>query len=204
MDRRLKLLELAKRFSFLIIEDDYDFHYNHSPLLPLASMDSYGHVIYCGSFSKNLSPSFRSGYIVANPRLIEIFAKIRLVVDRQGDHIKDNIIAELIENGSFKRYIRKSVVQYAKRRDTFSDLLKSELHNFIDFEVPLGGLAVWVKFLPEIDLDLLSKSCLKHNLYISNGQSHKYNDFNANAIRLGFASSNENNLKISIEILKWY
>ena len=204
LERRLKLLELANKFGFFIIEDDYDydFQYHQAPLLPLASMDRSGHVIYLGSFSKNLSPAFRSGYIVADPKLIEIFAKVRLVVDRQGDHIMDNTMAALIEDGTFKRYIRKSIVQYGKRRDILCDFLKAELHNFIEFDVPSGGLAVWVKFLPEIDLNLLSKNCLQHNLFISNGQAHKYDDFNANAIRLGFASSNEVELKISVGILK--
>ncbi|MCI0922746.1 MocR-like pyridoxine biosynthesis transcription factor PdxR [Sphingobacterium rhinopitheci] len=204
LDRRLKLLELANRFGFFIIEDDYDydFQYNQSPLLPLASMDHYGSVIYCGSFSKNLSPTFRLGYIVANPKLIELFAKVRLVVDRQGDHIMDNTIAELVEDGTFNRYIRKSIVQYAKRRDICCEYLNMKLNNFVDFEVPNGGLAIWVKFLPEINLNTLSKKCLKENLFISNGQSHKYDNFNANAIRLGFASSNEIKIKRSIEILK--
>ncbi len=204
LERRLKLLELATQFGFLIIEDDYDydFQYNSSPLLPLASMDRYGHVIYCGSFSKNLSPAFRLGYIVADPKLIELFAKVRLIIDRQGDHIMDNVMAELIVDGTFKRYIRKSIVQYAKRRDVFCNLLNSHLHNYVDFEKPKGGLAVWTKFSPEIDLNLLSKICLKHKLHISNGMAHKYDDYDENAIRLGFASSNEDDLKTAIQIIK--
>ncbi|MEJ2884765.1 hypothetical protein [Pedobacter sp. GR22-6] len=41
MDRRLELLRLAAEYGFIILEDDYDFdfHYKHRPLLPLASMD---------------------------------------------------------------------------------------------------------------------------------------------------------------------
>lgn len=204
LDRRLKLLELVKKYGFLIIEDDYDydFQYNHSPLLPLASMDRSGHVIYCGSFSKNLSPAFRAGYIVADPKLIDLFAKVRLVVDHQGDHIRDNTMAELIEDGTFKRYIRKSTVQYTDRRNIMCKALKSELQKFVEFEIPNGGLAVWVKFSPEIDLQLLSEKCQQYDLFISNGQSHKYDDFNVNGIRLGFASSNEVDLENAIGILK--
>ncbi len=204
LDRRLKLLDLAKKYGFFIIEDDYDydFQYSHSPLLPLASMDRSGHVIYCGSFSKNLSPAFRAGYIIADPKLIDIFAKVRLVVDRQGDHIMDNTMADLIEDGTFKRYIRKSTVQYNDRRDIMCKALKSELEKFVEFEIPNGGLAVWVKFSPKIDLQLLSENCQKNDLFISNGQSNRYEDFNVNGIRLGFASSNEVDIKKAIGILK--
>src|SRR5690606_38641363 len=65
MDRRLRLLELADRYGFIIFEDDYDFdyHYKHRPILPLASADQGGMVIYCGSFSKTFTPAFRLGYL---------------------------------------------------------------------------------------------------------------------------------------------
>jgi GntR family transcriptional regulator/MocR family aminotransferase len=46
--RRLELLNLASEFGFIILEDDYDydFHYDKSPILPLASADTNGMVIY--------------------------------------------------------------------------------------------------------------------------------------------------------------
>jgi GntR family transcriptional regulator/MocR family aminotransferase len=48
----LELLNLANEFGFIILEDDYDydFHYDKSPILPLASADTNGMVIYIGSF----------------------------------------------------------------------------------------------------------------------------------------------------------
>ncbi|MXV51174.1 aminotransferase class I/II-fold pyridoxal phosphate-dependent enzyme [Pedobacter sp. HMF7647] len=60
-DRRMRLLELAKKYRFAIIEDDYDFHYACSPVLPLASADYYGNVIYVGSLGKIIAPGIRIG-----------------------------------------------------------------------------------------------------------------------------------------------
>ena len=56
--RRMHLLELAQQYNFAIIEDDYDydFHYSHAPILPLASNDYGGNVIYIGGFTKLLHP----------------------------------------------------------------------------------------------------------------------------------------------------
>ncbi|WP_206366907.1 hypothetical protein [Sphingobacterium sp. SGL-16] len=61
--RRLELLRLANEYGFIIFEDDYDFdfHYNHRPLSPLASADEYRMVIYCVSFSKSFPQHFAWG-----------------------------------------------------------------------------------------------------------------------------------------------
>ncbi|RZJ89443.1 MAG: PLP-dependent aminotransferase family protein, partial [Chryseobacterium sp.] len=100
-DRRIALLQLAEKYGFIIFEDDYDydFHYENRPLLPLASADPSGMVIYSGSFSKVISPAFRVGYLVAPADLITTLSHLRRLVDRQGDTILENAIAELLQNG---------------------------------------------------------------------------------------------------------
>jgi GntR family transcriptional regulator/MocR family aminotransferase len=49
-ERRLKLLQLAKEYQFAIIEDDYDYDFQFEGLamLPMASSDANGMVIYLG------------------------------------------------------------------------------------------------------------------------------------------------------------
>ncbi len=58
--RRLQLLELARRNRFAILEDDYDneFHYQGRPVLPLASADQAGVVVYVGTPPRFSRPGF--------------------------------------------------------------------------------------------------------------------------------------------------
>lgn len=204
IDRRLELLKLANEYGFIIFEDDYDFdfHYKHRPLLPVASADDNGMVIYCGSFSKSFSPAFRLGYLVASENVVEHLSKVRILLDRQGDHILDNAMADLLNDGTIQRYLRKTLTVYEERRNHFCNLLQNEIGNVVDFSIPDGGMTVWTEFDKSINLEKLSQQAYIKGLYISDGKIHQYPTYNTNSIRLGFASSSMDNLTKSVEVLK--
>jgi GntR family transcriptional regulator/MocR family aminotransferase len=203
-DRRIELLRLAEQYGFIIFEDDYDydFHYLSKPLLPLASADKAGMVIYCGSFTKTISPAFRVGYVVASENVIRHLAMLRRIVDRQGDILLENAIAELVQNGIIQRYLRKAVRTYKQRRDVFCELLATRLGNYVQFQVPVGGMAVWTHFHPDIDLNIVTQKALAHDLYFSTGFRNDAAMPVLNATRLGFASSTPEELECCVEILK--
>ncbi|MBZ4036794.1 PLP-dependent aminotransferase family protein [Flavobacterium sp. 17A] len=204
IDRRLELLKLANEYGFIIFEDDYDFdfHYSNRPLLPLASADENGMVIYCGSFSKSFSPAFRMGYLAAPENVIEHLTNVRVLLDRQGDHILDNAMGEIINDGTVQRYLRKSLNIYQDKRDYFCSLLGSELGDFVNFSIPNGGMTVWTKFDTSINLEKLASKAYEKGLYFSDGKAHQYPNFNANGTRLGFASSSKEDLMKGVDILR--
>lgn len=204
ISRRLALLQLAREHGFIIFEDDYDydFHYKHRPLQPLASADENGMVIYCGSFSKSFSPAFRMGYLVAPANVIDHLARVRTMIDRQGDHIMDSAMAELLHTGIIQRYLRKATTTYKERRDIFCSLLNRELSHAVQFTVPEGGMSVWARFDKNIHLEQLAAEALSKGLYMSDGKAHQYPGIAPNALRLGFASSTPAQLEESVLLLK--
>lgn len=204
LDRRMELLRLANEYGFIILEDDYDFdfHYKHRPLLPLASADQHGMVIYCGSFSKSFSPAFRMGYVVAAENVIDHLSKVRVMQDRQGDHILDNAVADIIHDGTITRYLRRTLPVYERRRDLFCHLLQQELKDRVHFNIPEGGMSVWTLFDKRIDLHELAKKAYQKGLLLSDGDLHGHRPHYNNGIRIGFASSTEEQLTRSVHILK--
>lgn len=199
-DRRIKLLKLAEKYGFIIFEDDYDydFHYESRPILPLASADKHGMVLYSGSFTKSISPAFRVGYLVGPEDVIEHLAYHRRIIDRQGDLILENAIAELLKEKVIQKHLKKSLKEYRRRRDFFCDLLKTKLGNQLHFQIPEGGMAVWANFDRRIDLLKTTQKALKNKLYVNAGVTAK----TINAVRLGFASSTINELEQCVDILK--
>lgn len=203
-DRRIRLLKLSEKYGFIIFEDDYDydFHYLSKPYLPLAGADREGMVMYCGSFTKTISPAFRVGYLVGPEDVIAHLAKLRRIIDRQGDQILENAMAELLRDGIIQRHLRKSVRVYKQRRDVFCELLKTQLGNYVEFQIPDGGMAVWTKFDPGIDLKEVAAKALANDLYFADGTSQGIFSNSYNATRLGFASSTIDELEQGVNIMR--
>ncbi len=199
--RRLELLNLANEFGFIILEDDYDydFHYDKSPILPLASADTNGMVIYIGSFGKSLVPGFRTGFIVAPENLMIEMRKYLGIIDRQGDVLMEHVLGEMIAEGEINRYLKKSLKTYQERRDYFVSLLEKNLGEYIDFQKPSGGLAVWMKWRIPVNLMQLSRNCAQNNLFIP--KTLLYQNKNLTAMRLGFGNLNLTEMDKSVEIL---
>lgn len=203
-ERRLKLLAFAERFRFAIIEDDYDydFHYTNNPILPLASADKSGLVIYIGSFTKWLAPTFRIGYVVASEDFIQELSKWRRIIDRQSDTIMELCLADMIENGTLKRHAIRSLKVYHERRDFACEQLKSELGERIEFRKPDGGMAIWANFDKKYPLSELAPNCRKYGLYLHDGETFRSENGNLNACRMGFASMNIQEMGEAIRILR--
>lgn len=204
MERRLKLLNLAKEYRFAIIEDDYDFdfHYDNKPYVPLASIDHNHNVIYIGSITKTFAPGLRTGFMIAPLAFVDAASSLRQLIDKQGDTLLEEAFAVLFDNGEMERHFRKSLKLYKLRRNLFCELLKSDFSEEIEFKVPEGGLAVWTNFDKRIDLFKMSEEALKKGLYIGNGSFYKNESFITNGLRMGFASLEEDEMVKALSILK--
>ncbi|MEZ2337923.1 PLP-dependent aminotransferase family protein [Mucilaginibacter sp. RCC_168] len=204
MERRLKLLNLAKEYRFAIIEDDYDFdfHYDNKPYLPLASIDHHHNVIYIGSISKTFAPALRIGFMTGSSAFIGAASSLRQLIDKQGDTLLEEAFAVLFDDGEMERHFRKSLKIYKQRRNLFCDILQSDFNDRIEFKIPEGGLGVWTSFDKQIDLIKMAEDASKRGLYIGNGSFYKNESFVTNALRMGFASLNEKEMTEALGILK--
>lgn len=202
-ERRMRLLQLAGQYGFIILEDDYDydFHYAGGPILPLASADRNGMVVYVGSLSKAIAPAFRVGYIVAPPNLVEELGYRRRIIDRQGDALLEQAVAELFAEGDLQRHLKKAQRVYQQRRDGFCQLLRDRLGDRVEFKIPEGGMAVWTRFADTIDLPDLARRCQQNGLYINDGRFYQPTPGPTHHTRLGFASLTPDEMERAVDTL---
>ncbi|WP_298475100.1 PLP-dependent aminotransferase family protein [uncultured Maribacter sp.] len=203
-ERRIAILQLAKKYNFAILEDDYDydFHYSHSPILPLASHDTNGNVIYLGSICKSVAPVFRVGYMIATKDVINEAATRRKYIDRQGDALLEMTFSKFIANGDLQRHTNKVLKIYKERRDLFCKLIKEELSEFLEFEIPKGGMAIWVVLHKKYKWKQIAEISEKHNLRITDWKNYDPTNSGHNGMRFGFASYTLKEIEILVLRLK--
>ena len=201
-ERRLALLQLAKEYKFAIIEDDYDydFQFEGSAMLPMATADTNGMVIYLGKLGQSLFPSFQTGFVIAPENLISEAKNYLQLLDKQGDLIQEQMLSELITEGEIYRLMKKNIVNYKQRRDYFCKLLTTYFKEVAQWNIPTGGLAIWLQFEPKISLIKLAKEANKNDLFIPN--TVLYQDKNTCAIRVGFGHLDTDEIEPVIKRLK--
>ena len=202
-ERRLELLKLAEDYGFAIIEDDfdYDFQFEGSAMLPLASSDANGNVIYLGKLGQSLFPSFQTGFVVAPINLIVEAKNYLQMLDKQGDVIQEQMLSELIYEGEIHRLIKKNIINYKQRRDYLCEMLTHYFKENVCWEKPSGGLAIWLQFNPKISLVQLADEAQKNDLFLP--KTILYQNKNTCAIRFGFGHLNEEELEIVVKKLKF-
>ncbi|WP_027350218.1 PLP-dependent aminotransferase family protein [Halotalea alkalilenta] len=125
IQRRRQLLDLARRFDALIVEDDYDseFRYSGSPIPSLQGLEPGAPVIYAGTFSKTIYPGLRIAYLVLPEALAEGFSSAYLDLHRGGHGLTQRALAEFIDSGEYARHVRRMRSVYGRRREQLSSLI---------------------------------------------------------------------------------
>ncbi|HJV23504.1 MAG TPA: PLP-dependent aminotransferase family protein [Holophagaceae bacterium] len=202
--RRARLLALAEQHRIALIEHDFDaeFHYDGPPVLPLASQDHAGTVIYVGSFSKIFSPTVRLGFVAGPKALVDRLAQLRVTVDSQGDPALELAMAELLEEGELQRHHQRMRQIYLARRNAFADVLRRTLGEAVTFEVPTGGMAFWLRTAPGIDVPAWSARALARGVTFRPGRDFHLTGSDLPHLRLGFSSIGEADVEELVRRMK--
>lgn len=203
--RRLKLLDITRRHDLTVIEDDYDHEYRFDgrPVLPLAGRaEAELPVIYVGSLSKLLAPAVRVGYVTARPDLLARMAYRREAIDRQGDLPLEQALASLIEDGTLRRHASKARRIYQSRRDHLAGELNDRLGDDVTFDMPAGGLAIWLRLRTGLSAETWAANAHRSGLAITPGLKFALDAASApEAFRIGYASLDEKELTRLVGLL---
>ena len=105
------------------------------------------------------------------------------------------MLADLINDGELKKHLRRVSKEYRARRETLQNCLHEALGERIQLREPEGGLALWVRFEEGINVDRMVATAVDHGLVVRSGRQFSPLDQPQNALRLGFASLNQDEIR---------
>jgi len=200
--RREAVLGLARRAGLPILEDDvYGHLFYDNPSPPLAASDTAGVVIYLSSFSKVLMPGVRFGMLVARPPLLDSLVSVKRLADLHSPQLIQCAMAAYLERGQFAAHMRETRLLYRERRDVMIASLRQHFPPDARFDVPAGGLCVWVELPGGVSSAELYHDAIDHGVVFAPGAAFFPERPAKDFIRLSFAALAPDAIECGVAVL---
>lgn len=207
---RESLLGLAEDLDCAVIEDGayQALRYDGDPVPPVLALElarkgsiEACRTIYCGSFSKTLSPGLRVGWVVASEPVIRQMVLLKQAADLHSATINQMAVHEVAQS-CFATHIPKLRRVYGARRDAMLAALDQHMPQAVHWTRPEGGMFVWVTLPEGTDgADLLARALETVKVAFVPGQAFFPDDTGANTIRLSFSNSDEDTIREGVRRL---
>ena len=202
-ERRRKLLDLASRFNFLIVEDNPygDLRYDGEPVPPIASLDPEERVIYLRSFSKVFSPGIRMAWVRGEKALIRKMVIARQFIDNCANTPCQYILYEFCRRGYLDRRIAQNIAYYKEKRDFMLEALDRYFPKELKWNRPEGGFFVFFTLPPYMDgEELLQEAIARHVAFVA-GAPFFIDGSGRNTLRLSYAQPNKEEIEKAVKIV---
>lgn len=196
LERRKKLISLSKEYDVLIVEDDpYGrVRFEGESLPSLRSMDE--NVIYLGTFSKIFAPGIRLGYVVAPQPILEKLNLAKQAANLCSSSFTQRLTEEVLKKGTIGKYVSRTAKIYRERRDVMLDSLDEHFPSEARFNIPQGGLFLWVELPDFIDTKaLLAESLREAKVTFVPGYAFYAKGTPQNAMRLNFSYADNEGIR---------
>jgi len=162
-----RLLQLAERHDFLIVEDDIYADFQSEQSVRLAALDQLRRAIYLGSFSKTLSCSLRVGFIATTHPTISALVDIKMFTSIASSRFAEEVAATMMENGSYRKLVER--LRRRLDRQLVTTLRLMESAHWQIFARPTEGMFVWARRADVPDSSQLVRVAAKRGVSLSPG-----------------------------------
>ncbi|QGY33210.1 PLP-dependent aminotransferase family protein [Pantoea cypripedii] len=204
LPRRRYLLELAQKYNFWIIEDDYDseFRYDAKPLPSLQGLDTHERVIYLGTFSKTLFPGLRLSYMVVPAKLVKAFNRGLSQIYRPGQLVLQAALSDFIREGYFASHIRRMRAIYSERMHEMRRALQYHFGELITLSQGNSGLHITIEFIKTINLKKMTEIAMSKGITLHELAMYQHTEKKTQGYVLGFGGIKTEEIDAEIKTLK--
>jgi 2-aminoadipate transaminase len=151
LPRRRKLLELAGRYGFIVLEDNVygELRYDGETIPTLFALDESGLVVKIDSFSKILAPALRLGWVSGDPEVMRALGAVK--GDLGVSQWLARVVTRFMDEGKLDPHVAMVNALYREKRDIAVQALRDQCGPWVTFDVPEGGFFIWIELSPDVD-----------------------------------------------------
>ncbi len=210
--RRLELVDAAHQTGTWLVEDDpYGaLYYDGTPLPRMITLSGAkqsgeiysGPLVYMGTFSKEIAPGFRIGWVIASPDMIGALTIAKQGSDMCTSGLSQRVAVDALDAGLLERTLPVILDVYRHRRDALCAAMDEHLSEWFDWEKPVGGMFVWATAKnPAMDTDKLLSEALKAGVCVSPSSVFDPHGEDRRSIRINFTLNTPDKLAEGIRRL---
>ncbi|MGN6581669.1 MAG: PLP-dependent aminotransferase family protein [Bordetella sp.] len=208
-ENRLRLLQLAVKHRFLLIEDDPYGELRYCgekvpPIMALADAQSRPWVAYTSTLSKTMAPGMRVGWLIAPAEIRRRCVSAKAADDMSNPVWIQEIAAQYITGGRYHEHVPRIRAAYGVRCDALDRALTDTLGDRVSYVKPEGGMFFWVRLTGEIDATRLLPYAIEKEVVFVPGQGFYLDParhVDLHAMRLSFVTVDDARLTLGVERL---
>jgi 2-aminoadipate transaminase len=191
-DRRRPLVELARRYGFLIVEDvayrELGFEHDASPTLWSLATDV---VLQVGTTSKTFFPGVRLGWAIGPAAVSAQLVAAKQNTDQCAGALGQRLFEEYVRRGWIDEQIAQSRVLYERKSETMLAALERSMPPGMHWTQPHGGFFTWLTLPDGGDAAELARRAVEHGVGIVPGSLFFPDGRGADNVRLSFSMVDE-------------
>ena len=190
LERRRRLVEVARDHRLLIYEDDpYGLvRFDGDPLPTLFELAGREGVIHSSSFSKTVAPGARVGYFVFPPELaraVEVIATSTYITPVL---LAQATVFEFLRSGRFESNLDRVRRLVGTRRDAMLEALAAAFGAAASWSKPDGGYFLWIDFRGGADAgDVLARAEATGVTFVKGSEFFRGGEGGRSSARLAFS-----------------
>lgn len=201
--RRAAVSTAAAKAGLPIVEDNPygDLWFDEVPPLPLTARNPEG-CIYLGSFSKILAPGLRLGFLVAPKAIYPKLLQAKQAVDLHTPIFTQRMVSSVMKDDFLATHVPTIRALYKRQRDAMVAALRREMAGLdVKFNVPVGGMFLWLRMPEGIDTVALLPRAVERNVAFVPGAPFYAGEGDPRTMRLSFVTANVDEIDTAIAAL---
>ncbi len=192
--RRRELLGLARRYNFVICEDDpyRRIRFEGEPVPPIKSLDTTGHVISLGTVSKTLAPGLRVGWAIGDAGVVRRMAMQK--ADGGSNTFAQRIVVQLMRSNKISQHVVELTDKMRIHRDAIAAALAEHMPE-VSYRVPAGGYFLWVRLPERDDAERVVELGIRNGVEATPGRLSFPADDPGNFLRLAYSFVDEDHIR---------